>query len=198
MVHQAQIRLITRLLLPVAGFLLCFIFSSCETDVSTVKMLQPDKLPSETGQGVEMIYSDSGKVKVKVVAPRLERFEQPVKRLVLPQGVFIEFYDDSLRVKSWLKADYGISYEGEDRMEVRRNVVVMNEKGEKLETERLIWSRKDGKIFTNEPVTIRRQDEIVYGKGLEASQDFSNYTILDVIGTKYIEDLESDSTLKNK
>ena len=129
-----------------------------------------------------------------MVAPRLERYEVPVKKLLLPQGVFIEFYDDSLNVKSWLKADYGISYEGEEKMEVRRNVVVMNQKGEKLETELLTWSRKEGKIFTNEPVTIRRQDEIVYGKGLEASQDFSNYTILDVIGTKYIEELESDST----
>ena len=177
----------------VTAILLNVLLSSCETDVSTVKMIRPDTFPAETGTGVEMIYSDSGRVKVKVVAPRLERYETPVEKMILPQGVFIEFYNDSLKVKSWLKADYGISYQGQEKMEVRRNVVVMNEKGEKMETEQLTWSKRDGKIFTSEPVTIRRENEIVHGKGLEANQDFSTYTILDVIGTTYIEEMETDS-----
>lgn len=178
-----------RLLLLVT---LPLLFISCENDISTVKLIRPDQLPSETGIGMELIYSDSGIVKVRVTAPRLERFEQPVHRVILPEGVFVEFFNDSGKVKSWLKADYAVSYEGEEKMEVRRNVVVLNELGERLETEQLTWSRKEGKVYTNEPVTIRRKDEIVNGKGLVANQDFSEYEILEVIVTKYIEDEDNE------
>ena len=73
----------------VTAILLNVLLSSCETDVSTVKMIRPDTFPAETGTGVEMIYSDSGRVKVKVVAPRLERYETPVEKMILPHGFFI-------------------------------------------------------------------------------------------------------------
>ncbi|MCC7301440.1 MAG: LPS export ABC transporter periplasmic protein LptC [Bacteroidia bacterium] len=168
------------------------LFFSCENDISTVKLIRPDSLPAETALGVELIYSDSANVKVRVTAPRMERYEQPSHRIILPEGVFVEFFDDSGKVKSWLKADYAINYEGEEKMEVRRNVVVLNERGERLETEQLIWSRKEAKVFTNEPVRIRRKDEIMEGKGLVASQDFSDYDILEPTGTKYIEDEQDE------
>lgn len=191
MVRTPKIRLSKRIspLFPLF-LVLTVVLASCENDISTVKLIRPDQLPGETGVGMELIYSDSGKIKVKITTPRLERFESPVKRIVLPEGVFVEFFNDSGKVKSWLKADHAINYEGEEKMEVRRNVVVLNEKGEKLQTEKLVWSRKDGKVFTDEPVTIRRQDEIVHGKGLEASEDFSDYVILEVTGTTYIDDNE--------
>lgn len=149
--------------------------------------MRPDQLPGETGLGMELVYSDSGRVKIRVTTPKMERYETPVKKLVLPEGVFVEFFNDSGKVKSWLKADYAVNFESESRMEVRRNVVVLNQKGEKLQTEKLVWSRKDGKVYTDEPVTIRRGDEIVHGKGLEASEDFSDYVIKETTGTTYID-----------
>lgn len=177
--------------------ILCVVFfSSCQTDISTVDLFQPEKLPSESAKNVEVIYSDSGKVKVKLFGPQLDRYEVPVKLFRMTEGVYLEFYDDSAKVKSWLRADYGVSYEAEEKMEAKRNVIVMNEKGEKLETEHLTWSRKEGMIFTDDTVRITRKDEIVVADGIRASEDFSEYTLGPTIGTYYIDALPGDSTPK--
>ncbi len=176
---------------------ICYLFLlSCQTDINTIELFQPEKLPTESAKNVEVIYSDSGKVKIKLFGPQLDRYEVPVKLFKMPEGVYLEFYNDSGKVKSWLRADYGVSYEVEEKMEAKRNVIVMNEKGEKLETEHLIWSRKDGMIFTDDTVRITRQDEIVVADGIRASEDFSEYTLGPTIGTYYIDAMPGDSTPK--
>jgi LPS export ABC transporter protein LptC len=68
-------------------------------------------------------------------------------------------------------------------MVARNDVVVINSKGEKLKTEELSWSKKHHRIFTDEFVTITTEDEVIYGHGLEANEDFSKYTIKKISGT---------------
>jgi hypothetical protein len=68
-------------------------------------------------------------------------------------------------------------------MEAKKDVVVVNEKGEKLMTEYLVWDEKTGKIFSNEFVKIITADEIIMGNGFESNQDFSRYKIFDIKGT---------------
>ncbi|HRG51298.1 MAG TPA: LPS export ABC transporter periplasmic protein LptC, partial [Bacteroidia bacterium] len=81
---------------------------------------------------------------------------------------------------------------GMNKMEAKRNVVVINVKGEKLNTEHLIWDAVTKKIYTKEFVKITTKDEVLLGEGLTADQDFSKYTILHPTGTIAIND--SDST----
>lgn len=178
-------------LLPAVVFF--FLFASCETDITMVRLAAVEKLPTESGTEVELIYSDSSKVKVKLFAPKLDRYEVPQKMLELPQGVFMEFFDDSLNVITRLRANYGVSYEGEEKMEVRKNVIVVNKDNERLNTEHLIWSQKDRKIYTDGRVTITTEDDVTWGDGFEASDDFSKYKIINVIGTNSFE-VDQDST----
>ncbi len=157
--------------------------TACENDIRTVRMLGADQLPDNRASEVEIIYSDSAQVKIKIFAPVLENYEREGKKTVFPRGVYIEFFDSQGKVKSWLKANYAIYHDADSRMEARHNVVVMNEKGEKLNTEKLFWTRNDGKVFTNDAVKITTRDEIILGEGLEATEDFSDLKILNVTGT---------------
>ena len=50
-------------------------------------------------------------------------------------------------------------------------------KNEQLNTEELFWKPADEKIFTDKFVTIRQQTDVIYGQGLEAKQDMSDYVI---------------------
>ena len=68
-------------------------------------------------------------------------------------------------------------------MIVRKNVVVINEKGNQLNTEHLVWDEKQQKLLSNEFVKITTPDEIMYGTGFEANQDFSKYRIFNIKGT---------------
>ena len=69
------------------------------------------------------------------------------------------------------------------------NVIVRNlKKKEQLNSEELFWNLKEEKIFTEKFVRIETEDEILLGEGLEASQDFENYTIKNPTGIISIDD----------
>ena len=53
-------------------------------------------------------------------------------------------------------------------MEARKNVVVVNEKGETLNTEHLIWDERSEKLKSDEFVKITRKDEIIPLSSMDA------------------------------
>ena len=72
------------------------------------------------------------------------------------------------------------------------NVIVTNEKGDKLNTEHLIWDEKKQKLLSNEDVKITTKDEIIFGKGFEANEDFTKYKIFNIKGTISINNPKND------
>jgi len=71
----------------------------------------------------------------------------------------------------------------EQKMEARKNVVAINQNGDQLNTEHLIWDERREKLLSDEFVKITTKDEIIYGSGFEANQDFSKYKIFNIKGT---------------
>ncbi len=57
------------------------------------------------------------------------------------------------------------------------NVVVNNEKGDRLNTEYLVWNREKETIETNQFVKITTADGIIYGDGMVADQHFNNWEV---------------------
>ena len=159
------------------------IFQACENDQGKIEQItKPDHSPLESISGLETIYSDSAIIKVKVIAPVLNKYTSPKLLTEMPKGLNISFYDNDLHVISNLNAKYAIHYEQEHRWMAKNDVVVVNQKGEQLNTEKLLWDENTGKIYPDEFVKITTPDEIIMGKGFEANQDFSKYKIFKVTG----------------
>jgi LPS export ABC transporter protein LptC len=157
---------------------------SCENDLEKVKLYSKGKLtPQESAKNIKILYSDSALVKVELTAPVLNRYETDNPYIEMPKGLHANFYNDRLEVKSKLDANYGIRYERDQRMEARKNVVVINEKGDRLDTEHLIWDERKEKLFSDDFVKITTKDEIIFGNGFEANQDFTKYKIFNIKGT---------------
>ncbi len=170
-----------------SGFFLIALFISlvgCENDIEKINMITgKDNFPVESSTDLEILYSDSGMVKVKVQAAVMNRFDTGKVVTVMPEGLHVEFYDRELEIISTLDANYAIRFDSDQSMEARDSVVVVNIKGEKLETEKLIWNEKAARIFTDQFVTITTKDKVIYGEGFEANQDFTNYRIYKIKGT---------------
>jgi LPS export ABC transporter protein LptC len=163
---------------------LLVVLQSCEPDIEKIKLITDKEIqPSESSTGLEILYSDSARVTVKIVTGVMNRYDTGKAVTVLPLGLHVEFYDDSLNIISTLDAKYAILYDSEQLMEARDSVVVVNVKGEKLETEKLIWNEKTGLIHSDEFVTITTADKVIYGDGFEANQDFTSYKIFKIKGT---------------
>lgn len=165
--------------------------SACENDLDKVKLVtQDENFPLETARDIEIIYSDSGRVQAKLNGPLMEHYVGERPYIEMNEGIHIEFYNGDGSISSELTAKYAISYENEKIMEARNDVVVINEVGDKLNTELLIWEESKEKIYTPEFVRITTEDEIIFGDGLEANQDFSKYKITNIKGTIKIKDEE--------
>lgn len=165
-------------------FLMSIAIISCEEKVKEPSQLVSDGegLPVETIRGLETLYSDSGKVKVRVKAPLYYKTTDNQTVTTLPKGIRIEFYNNEMKIESELTADWAVHKENERVWEARNKVVVINKKGERLDTERLVWDERKERLTSDRDVKITTSEEIIYGGGFEANQDFSNYRIFNVKG----------------
>jgi LPS export ABC transporter protein LptC len=125
---------------------------------------------------VELFYTEKNTVKVKMVAADVYEFENGDREF--PNGLYIEFFNEFGKLESTLKANRAYFFKKENQWRGRGNVEVKNiEKNEQLNTEELFWKPAQEKIFTEKFVTIRQQGDVIYGQGLEAKQDMSEYEI---------------------
>lgn len=168
------------------SFLLLGIFASCTNDMKDVMALPVNKKsPSQIGDSVTFLYTDSAQLKVVVKANRMLVFTKNVTEpfTVLTNGLFITFYDAEEKISSTLKANYGVRFDLSRRMEAKYAVEVVNREGKKLETEKLIWDEAGQRIYTDAFVKITTDKEIITGKGFESNQDFTKYRIREITGT---------------
>lgn len=167
---------------------------ACENDINEVKELtSKEHLPLESARNVEVIYSDSGQAKMQLNAPQLDRYSGDKPYAEFPEGVKVVFFDSLMQVQSQLTSNYAIHREAEDMMEAKKDVVVINEKGEKLNTEHLIWNKAKEMIYTEEFVKITTADEVIMGEGMEADQHFTKYKIKKIKGTISINNEDEDN-----
>lgn len=132
--------------------------------------------PQRIGENVELYYTEENQVKVKMIAAVVYEFESGDREF--PKGLYLEFYDETGKLESTLRANEAYYFKKEQQWRGRGKVEVKNlEKNEQLNTEELFWKPAEEKIFTDKFVTIRQQTDVIYGQGLEAKQDMSDYVI---------------------
>jgi LPS export ABC transporter protein LptC len=147
----------------------------------------------ETAKDVEIIYSDSAKVRVKITgATLLYHVNTREPKQEFPDAVQVDFYGPDGQITSTLTGKYGIRYESKGEVIVRDSVIWQSVEGERLETEELIWDERKQRVYNHRFVVLRRLDEIIMGHGFEATQDFKNARVLAVTGTKSIEEISDD------
>ncbi|MEM0941243.1 MAG: LPS export ABC transporter periplasmic protein LptC [Bacteroidota bacterium] len=143
--------------------------------------------PISSLDSIKTILSDSGKFVMQIESPKQNDFEGGDKEW--PEGVFVEYFDKAGKdITTMFSANY-VYYTKEDQLyRAAGNVVVRNyETGDELTTEELFWDEKNEKYYTEKFVTIKSDDEVHTGEGLEANQNFTSYQIIKPSGTFILE-----------
>jgi lipopolysaccharide export system protein LptC len=173
-------------------FLICIILFSCQNNTKEIEQVTKKDVifPTDHGKQVEILYTDSGFVRWRLKASVMNHYTYNVKEpyLEMPEGLYLEFFNDSNKVKTTLKANYGIRYEETKKTEVKYKVVVTNANGEILNTEQLFWDEATRKIYTKEFVKITTKKEVLTGTGLVADENFSEWEINNISGTISVKD----------
>lgn len=186
MVHQAHIP-IARMKTGLKSFLgvafctlFVWCFTGCENSEQEIRELTEKKMGVDEARMIETYFSQAGKMRAKLTAPLMLRYQDTLPRVEFPQSMHVDFYNDSVRVESVLDALYGRYLEGQRKMYLKDSIVVIQQFNEDtLRCEELWWDQNKEIFYTDKPVKITKKDGTVLpGKGLEATQDFRKIKII--------------------
>ncbi len=164
------------------------ILPGCKSDLQTIdEIVKVEEGPIESAFNIEIIYSEQAYLRMILHAEQMDRYENEQTYLEMPRGLHVIFYDTLMQQTSSMTAKYAISYEDSEIIEARDDVVVINELGEKLNTEQLIWDQKNEIIYSEKFVKITTEEEITYGEGFRADERFDQWEITNPRGTFRIE-----------
>jgi LPS export ABC transporter protein LptC len=168
--------------------LIVMLLSGCknEEDLNAIRTRSNPNI--EIGKDVDIIFTEMGKMKIKAKSKTTYRHNTERPYMEFMDGIEIYFYDGQGNVESLLTAKYATSLENSRSMTARNNVEVINSKGEKLNTEELVWDEENGRIYSKTNVKVTTQDEIIYGKGFDANQNFTDYTVKSITGIVKVKD----------
>jgi LPS export ABC transporter protein LptC len=160
------------------GILLVWI-GACKNDPGQIRALTGKAyIQEDRATNVTVIYSQEGKVTMRLFAKDFIRNEHAKRPYIdMNNGLKVEFYNDSGVVSNTLTADSSRYYDVQGDIIVWDSVQIVSNKGEKLNTDELIWNEKMQKFFTEKPVRITTPNQILYGDGMEANRDFTWYRI---------------------
>lgn len=167
-----------------------FLIFACENEVAKVNSLARDeRIPMEVQEDFILMYSDSTFLRMELRAPIAESYPQlEIPQREFKKGIKVRFLDALGMESSSLEADYALQLINKDLWEARGNVIVINKKGERLNTEKLFWDNRKEIIYSDEFVKITTPNEIIMGEGFQADQNFESYEINKVSGIINIED----------
>lgn len=163
---------------------------ACKNDIQEVNRLAAEELrPEMTGTDLELIYSDSAKIKYRVLTPQYLKItagEQKYEEF--PQGIHVISYDMEGKEVGSIRSRYAKKLEDQMLWEARNEVVVINAEGKKLETELLYWDMKKELIYSDRYVRLTAGGQIIEGNnGFESDQNLDRPVFRNITGQVEVE-----------
>jgi LPS export ABC transporter protein LptC len=179
-----------KIIIPTIVGIIIF-FASCQkSSIEKINSLTSElNGPNISAINSKIIYTEEAQIKMKINSPEINRYleiEDPYTEF--PQGMNVVFYDSLERASSFIKANYCIYDETKKIWTAENDVVAVNEDGDTLNTDFLIWNMNTKKIYSDQYVKIINEEGIIHGKGFEANQDFSGWKIKQTSGIISIQD----------
>lgn len=192
LVHLTYQRNIVALLLVVSTL---FLFSCNDKDNKVETLPEFQHMPISTANNIKLTFTDSARVTLKFEAPVLIIDTKEVDGKnnnfkVCPEGFVVERFNEEGVMVGRISADYGKEEESLRQYEARGNVIVLNEKGDTLKTEHLIYLQDKKKIYSDVFVKIIQKDRIITGDRFESDENFENRVLYN---SKIQMDIEEDS-----
>ena len=92
-----------------------------------------------------------------------------------------------LHIDASIKADTAYYYEKKKLWELKGNVHIQSQRGDKFDTELLFWDENDKKVYSDKFIRIEQEDKTITGYGFESNQELTDYVIHNTTGVFTVE-----------
>lgn len=173
-------------------FIAVLLCSGCQPEAPlSADVLTNLPMDAERARDVEILYSDSAQLMVRVRGPIMINYTaRNNERQEFPEGVRVDFFDAGGNVKSVLTAKMGTRYDGRGIVVLEDSVVWKSVDEQMLETSELIWNEEQEKIYNNKFLVATTPRDTIFGKGFTANQDFTDISIIGTDGKLKVKSLE--------
>jgi len=170
-------------LLKILLLLLLLMFSiSCNDEKIKPKInftIAEENMPIQQSWNSKILFTENGILKGILYTDYLEAFKKPKEKLLT--NVKVEFFNSRGIKTSQLTSKRGrIDDISQDMFAIDSVVAINDSANVKLETDELMWRKKDQKIVSEKFVRITTETEIIEGYGLVSDQHIQNYVIKNV------------------
>ena len=169
-------------------FFIVILWQSCSNNEGEVNALNAGNSNALLEQfEVNLVYSDSGQAKIHLKAGRWEDFtdqsDSPYQRF--SEGIEVEILDPVGKSTGIMRAHKAIQFTQTDTWEITGHVEIVQDDGQALYTNGLLWRRKEHAFLSLSDTTYVRivdHGSEIFGHGFKAEEDLSSYTIYSVSG----------------
>lgn len=145
--------------------------------------------PIAEGTGINLKYTDSGKVTSHLKAAYMRNFANayfPYQEF--PKGVEVTFIDDDGK-QNIITSEYAIRYERTNLIDLQENVRLYTADSVTLEASQLYWDQANNWIFTDQPYRLITADGSRNdGDLFDSNKDFTNFVSLNNVSKQYVKE----------
>ena len=163
--------------------------AACSNDMERVAFFAPQEIPSQQVDSATVVRSSEGNVEMIMTAPHIDVYKMPEPKTVCPKGVEVRFFSSPGKVRTLVRADYGISYDQREVVELKKNVVIIDfTTGDTSYLEDLHWNGIEHRVYSHHPVRSVNGQRVTIGDSFESDENFEQPLILHQRGTLLIEE----------
>lgn len=160
-------------ILPIVIAIAGILFLGCESNFKEIQKSNfAEFVPSGEADGINLKYTDSGRITAILVSPKMKEFatvDFPFTEF--PKGVDVTLYDKNKK-RTIILADYATSYKLTNVIDLKGNVKITSQDGQMLETDQLYFDQKNEWFYTEKSFKFTDPKGVSNGQGIDFSKDF--------------------------
>jgi len=167
------------LYLVITGVFGPMLFTSCTNDLKKIREISAAQVKggADTTRGVDMIVSDSAKVKVRLITPLLLDYslanQNKDQYKLCPKGVKIILFDKNRQEEFNVVADTAYYYDLKRLIKFYKNVKITRFTGDVFRTEELLYDQNTKKIWSTKDVDFQMANgNHGHGTSMETNESF--------------------------
>ena len=166
---------------------------SCSGKLKQAEALNLEETPRQTVDSVFAVQTENGRLKMRMEAPLLERYEKDTVSIEsFPKGFALYGYNSEGLLETTIVSEkanhYTYKATNGELWEVTGGVVIQNViQQETMETDTLYWDRHEGKIYTDSYIRMYSRDGFMQGYGMYSDENahdavlvrpFNSYSVI--------------------
>lgn len=143
-----------------------------------------DSVSTMVTYGVNMLVSDSGMMKYRIVAEcwEVNQAKNP-SRWIFEKGLFLEQFDPKFHVEAYIQCDTAYYFDQEKLWELRGRVRVRNIEGLHFSSEELFWDQNKHELYSYKYSRLVTPDREMEGTYFRSDERMTKYTITNSKGS---------------